>query len=167
MQRDEHHDSTLDGWVPAAARHASDAGELADLAVQRWAFHHVREILPSADIPHDPANVREFPFKPAALEDVRVSGVNGESLNLSQVLEATSTDGLVVLHKGAIVLEHYANGMTERSPHIMMSVSKSMLGLLAGILADRGTLGLSQLVTDIIPGSRPRRGPACQRQATA
>ena len=117
----------------------------------RWAFHHVREILPSADIPHDPANVREFPLKPAALEDVRVSGVNGEALSLSQVLEATSTDGLVVLHKGAIVLEHYANGMTARSPHIMMSVSKSMLGLLAGILAGRGALHLSQLVTDIIP----------------
>ena len=116
-----------------------------------WAFHHVREILPSADIPHDPANVREFPLKPAALEDVRVSGVNGESLSLSQILEATSTDGLVVLHKGAIVLEHYANGMTARSPHIMMSVSKSMLGLLAGILAGRGALHLSQLVTDIIP----------------
>ena len=82
--------------------------------------------------------MREFPLKPAALEDVRISGVNGESLSLSQILEATSTDGLVVLHKGAIVLEHYANGMTARSPHIMMSVSKSMLGLLAGILAGRG-----------------------------
>jgi hypothetical protein len=22
-----------------------------------WAFHHVREILPTADIPHEPANV--------------------------------------------------------------------------------------------------------------
>ena len=24
----------------------------------RWAFQHVREIVPSADIPHDPSNVR-------------------------------------------------------------------------------------------------------------
>ncbi len=117
----------------------------------RWAFHHVREILPSADIPHDPANVQELPLRPAGLEDVRVSGVNGEALSLGQVLAATSTDGLVVLQKGAIVLEHYAHGMTARSPHIMMSVSKSMLGLLAGILAGRGALHLSQLVTDIIP----------------
>ena len=108
----------------------------------RWAFHHVREILPSADIGHDPANVRELPLKPAALEGLRVSGVDGEALTLRQALEATNTDGLVVLHKGAIVLEHYANGMTARSPHILMSVSKSMLGLLAGILADRGVLDL-------------------------
>ena len=117
----------------------------------RWAFHHVREILPSADIAHDPAKVRELPLKPAALEGLRVSGVDGEALTLRQALEATSTDGLVVLHKGAIALEYYANGMTARSPHILMSVSKSMLGLLAGILADRGVLDLSRLVTDIIP----------------
>ena len=95
--------------------------------------------------------MRELPLKPAALEGLRVSGVDGEALTLRQALEATSTDGLVVLHKGAIVLEHYANGMTARSPHILMSVSKSMLGLLAGILADRGVLDLSRLVTDIVP----------------
>jgi CubicO group peptidase (beta-lactamase class C family) len=90
-------------------------------------------------------------LEPAALEGLRVSGVDGEALTLRQALEATSTDGLVVLHKGAIALEYYANGMTARSPHILMSVSKSMLGLLAGILADRGVLDLSRLVTDIIP----------------
>ena len=117
----------------------------------RWAFHHVREILPSVDIAHDPANVCELPFKPAALEGLRVSGIDGETLTLRQALEATSTNGLVVLHKGAIVLEYYADGMTARSPHILMSVSKSMLGLLAGILADRGELDLSRLVTDIVP----------------
>jgi len=37
----------------------------------RWAFHHVREILPSADIAHDPAKVRELPLKPGALEGLR------------------------------------------------------------------------------------------------
>ena len=27
----------------------------------RWAFHHVREIVPSADIPCDPAGAADFP----------------------------------------------------------------------------------------------------------
>jgi CubicO group peptidase (beta-lactamase class C family) len=31
--------------------------------------------------------------------------------------------------------ERYANGMTAETPHILMSVSKSLLGLLAGVLA--------------------------------
>ena len=27
----------------------------------RWAFHHVRELIPTADIPNDPARVRALP----------------------------------------------------------------------------------------------------------
>jgi CubicO group peptidase (beta-lactamase class C family) len=117
----------------------------------RWAFHHVRELLPTADIPHDPANVRELPVRPAGLEKLRITGNAGKALTLDQALKATSTDGLVVLHRGSIVLERYFNGMTERSPHILMSVSKSMLGLVAGILVGNGVLNGSRLVTDVIP----------------
>lgn len=117
----------------------------------RWAFHHVRELLPTADIPHDPAKVRELPVRPAGLEEVRITGTAGKALTLDQALEGTSTDGLVVLHRGSIVLERYFNGMIERSPHILMSVSKSMLGLVAGILVGNGVLNGSRLVTDVIP----------------
>jgi hypothetical protein len=31
----------------------------------QWAFHHVRELLPTADIAHDPAHVRELSARPA------------------------------------------------------------------------------------------------------
>jgi len=117
----------------------------------QWAFHHVRELLPTADIPHDATNVRELPVKMAPLEEVRITGAGEQELTLDQALKATSTDGLVVLHRGSIVLERYFNGMSERSPHIFMSVTKSMLGLLAGILAGHGILNVSQLVTDVIP----------------
>jgi CubicO group peptidase (beta-lactamase class C family) len=117
----------------------------------RWAFHHVRELLPTADIPHDAANVRELPARAAFLEGVRIPGTGAKALTIDQALKATSTDGLVVLHRGAIVLERYFNGMSERSPHIFMSITKSMLGLLAGILAGHGILNVSQLVTDVIP----------------
>jgi CubicO group peptidase (beta-lactamase class C family) len=117
----------------------------------RWGFQHVRELLPTADIAPDPANVRELPARSAALEQLRITGTSGEELTLEQALTATCTDGLVVLHKGSIVLERYFNGMTERSPHILMSVSKSMLGLLAGVLAGQGVLDVSRLVTEVIP----------------
>jgi CubicO group peptidase (beta-lactamase class C family) len=117
----------------------------------RWAFQHVRELLPTADIAPDPANLRELPVRPAALEQLRVTGTSGEELTLDQALTATCTDGLVVLHKGSIVLERYFNGMTKRSPHILMSVSKSMLGLIAGALVGRGVLDTSRLVTEVIP----------------
>ncbi len=108
----------------------------------RWAFHHVREIVPSADIPNQPAGVWALPRQPATLA-------------LGKFIAGTDTDALAVLHRGRIVFEHYANGMSEDTPHILMSVSKSILGLLAGILADRGALDVERPVTDIIPELRP------------
>lgn len=119
----------------------------------RWAFHHVRELLPTADIAHDPAHVRRLAATPtpSGLADLVVPGADGRPRPLADVLAATATDGLVVLHKGAIAYEHYAHGMTARAPHILMSVSKSMLGLLAGVLVGRGVLALGRPVAEIIP----------------
>ncbi|MEM1162330.1 MAG: serine hydrolase [Pseudomonadota bacterium] len=69
----------------------------------------------------------------------------------SDFFAATHTDGLVILHNGALVHESYANGMTASDPHICMSVSKSMLGLLAGTLAKSGDLDLSSNAATYIP----------------
>jgi hypothetical protein len=115
-----------------------------------WAFQHVREIVPSADIPNDPANVRDLPLAPADLSGLAVQWA-GENHSLAAVLERTTTDGFVVLHKGQLVFEHYAHEMTAATPHILMSVSKSMLGLLAGILIDQKILDETALVTDYVP----------------
>src|SRR5262245_46873657 len=108
-------------------------------------------LLPTADIPHDSANVRELPVKTASLDRLSFTGPDGKKLTLDQALQATNTDGIVVLHRGSIVLERYFNGMIEHSPHIFMSVTKSMLGLLAGILVERRILDVSQPVRKIIP----------------
>jgi CubicO group peptidase (beta-lactamase class C family) len=119
-----------------------------------WAFHHVREILPTADIPHDPANVHELPERPHDLSRLPIAIPAGDAIPLARFLSDSSTDGIVVLHKGNIVFEHYANGMTARSPHILMSVSKSMLALVAGILVGRGELDVDRPVTDYVPEVR-------------
>jgi CubicO group peptidase (beta-lactamase class C family) len=140
----------MDGFPPRADMQVTLAN-WRTAPFNQWAFHHVRELLPTADIPHDAANVRELPVKPVSFAGMRIPAAGATELTLDQVLNATSTDGLVVLYRGSIVLERYFNGMRQWSPHIMMSVSKSMLGLLAGVLAGRGILNVSQLVTDIIP----------------
>jgi hypothetical protein len=100
----------------------------------RWAFHHVRELVPSADIPHNPARVRALPRADAALA-------------IDPFLGETDTDGMAIVHRGRLVFERYAHGMTEETPHILMSVSKSMLGLLAYDLR----LDDERLATDFIP----------------
>src|SRR5262245_6897096 len=109
-----------------------------------WAFHHVRELIPSADIAHDSRSIR-------ALEAGRVDFA---PLEIDSFLRETDTDGMAIVHRGRLVFERYANGMTEETPHILMSVSKSMLGTLMEILAERGALRLDAAVTDVIPEVR-------------
>ena len=116
-----------------------------------WAFQHVREIVPSADIPNDPRNVWELAEKPVDLRGIQLESADGGPIEFSRFLELTGTDGLVVVHRGRIVAESYRNGMIAETPHILMSVSKSLLGLLAGILAERGELDVEAVVTDYIP----------------
>lgn len=116
-----------------------------------WAFHHVREIIPTAEIAHDPDRIRHLPSAGAGLGGLHVDAGDGRRFDLVQALAATETDGIVVLKDGRVVLEHYANGMTKRSPHILMSVSKSILGLVAGILQARGVLDVDGPVTDYVP----------------
>ncbi|MGH7388352.1 MAG: serine hydrolase domain-containing protein [Candidatus Rokuibacteriota bacterium] len=117
----------------------------------RWAFHHVREIVPSADIPHDPDTALGLPSAPVDMGTLRIDGDGGRALSLDEFLDETNTDGVVIVHRDRIVFERYANGMTAESPHILMSVSKSLLGLLAGVLAARGDLEPDRPVTDVVP----------------
>ena len=116
----------------------------------RWAFQHVRELVPSADIANDPNRVRTLPQASIDLSGVRVPDGDG-ALSFDAFLERTGTDALVVLHRGRLVYEHYANAMTAATPHILMSVSKSVLGLLVGILAGRGELDPEAPVTAYVP----------------
>ena len=106
-----------------------------------WAFHHVREIIPSADISNDPTDVWEL--KPNTMDT--------SSLGLDNAMVSTDCDAIVVLHKDKLIHESYSNGMTSRDPHILMSVSKSMLGLVAGTLIERGELAESDLITKHLP----------------
>jgi len=100
----------------------------------RWAFHHVRELIPTADIANDPSRVRSLPAAP-------------EKLFEGSFLAETDTDGIVVLHRGRLLFEQYFNGMTPETPHILMSVTKSMLGLLIGRL----DIDLERPVADVLP----------------
>lgn len=104
----------------------------------RRAFHHVRELIPTADIPNDAYRIRPL--------ERHATDFSGEALGLEVFIRETETDGLAIVHRGRLVFERYGNGMTEETPHILMSVSKSLLGVLVE------TLGLEKrLVTDVLP----------------
>jgi hypothetical protein len=113
----------------------------------RWAFHHVRELVPSADIPNDAAAVRSLPEQFIDFTALRIDPDSGEALGLEAFLRETQTDGMAIVQRGRLILERYANGMSVETPHILMSVSKSMLGL----LISRIGLDVERKVVDFIP----------------
>jgi CubicO group peptidase (beta-lactamase class C family) len=112
-----------------------------------WAFSHVREIIQTADIPNDPADVWQLRSDLQDLTDLPID----DGLNLKDYLDATYTDAFIVIHKGNIIAEEYRNAAGAQKPHILMSVSKSMLGALSGILADRGILDTASPITEYVP----------------
>jgi CubicO group peptidase (beta-lactamase class C family) len=116
----------------------------------RWAFQHVREIIASAAIPNAAERVWALPSAHADLSRFSFEH-EGKRLGFDAFLQATDTDGIVVLHRGVVIVEAYARGMTRQTPHILMSVSKSLLGILAGILADKGILDPDEPVTRLVP----------------
>ena len=116
----------------------------------RWGFQHVREIVPSADIPHAPGHIWVLPSAPADLSAFSFQH-DGARLDFDKFLAASDTDGIVILHRGAVIAERYAHGMARAMPHILMSVSKSLLGVAAGILAGKGALDPDRPVTRFIP----------------
>lgn len=116
----------------------------------RWAFSNVCELVPSSIIRNDPLNTGAL--SPSSSNINEFSIYDGDKqLDLEQWIDATYGDGLIIIKDGNIVHESYSGATDVRSPHILMSVSKSILGLIVGILEKKGSMNLSDTVEKIIP----------------
>src|SRR4051794_35198137 len=77
----------------------------------RWAFQHVRELLPTAEVWVGRTAPHELRRKERDLDGIAVALPDGTPGTLVQLLDETYTDGFLVLKSGAIVYERYFNGM--------------------------------------------------------
>ena len=117
----------------------------------RWSFLHMREVLPTAEVWRGLSATRPLERSERPLGTLKLKSPSGESVNLNEFLSDTFTDGFLVLRHGKIAFETYQNGMDERTLHLSQSVAKSVTGMTAGILAGRGVLDPTQLVTHYLP----------------
>jgi CubicO group peptidase (beta-lactamase class C family) len=104
-----------------------------------WGYRHTRELIPTARI--------AGAAQPSPLDAEPRGGLPAERL----FAELPHTDGVVVLHRGALLLERYARGQRPDDVHLMQSVSKSITGTLAGVLVDDGALQPEDHVTRHVP----------------
>ena len=129
---------TLDNWQ--------------DAPYNRWSFKHLREVIPTQRIARG-AMSRELPRRddPPSLDEVPVSRLGAGDSTFGAVLEDTWTDAVLVMHDGHVVLERYSADMSPHTPHLLMSVSKSIVGCVAGILATQGLLDTDAQVNYYVP----------------
>ncbi len=106
----------------------------------RWGFLHTRELVPTARIGRGGAGAFELEHHQRDLGSITFEPPGGGHMTVTEMLDQTSTDGFLVLHRGQIVTEHYGNGLTSSTTHLLQSVSKSVAGTVAGILVGRGLL---------------------------
>jgi CubicO group peptidase (beta-lactamase class C family) len=116
----------------------------------RWSFQHVRQLIPSARISRGRGPVRELPADPADLDGLTFETSQG-TITLAGLLARSYVDGFLVLHRGRIVTEQYFNGMERDTPHLLQSVSKSVVGGVAGVLVGTGRLEPEAPLTDYLP----------------
>ncbi len=116
----------------------------------RWTFSHMREVLPTVNIPRD-AN-RHLPLEKS---DDLVAGFSvvfqERERSIDEIASDQYIDGLLVLSGDEILFEKYYGYLREDRPHLMNSISKSVVGLVAGKLAAQGVIDLDKPVAHYVP----------------
>jgi len=117
----------------------------------RWAMNHYREMAPTKTVRRAPSPSVLPQGRTAALDRLTFKALTGEEANWADAFASIHTDGLCVLHKGQIVYERYWGACRPEQPHLVMSVTKSFVGLLAQILVQEGRLDDTKRVPHYIP----------------
>ena len=133
---------TLDNW--------QSEGQL------NWTFQHMAEIFPTVAISRGAGLAPRLPRIAYEPDGLPVRAPDGDTLSVHSVMASTDTDGWLVVHDhpswGAQVLvERYPDGMDPATLHLMMSVSKSVVGITVGALVAQGVIATEAPVTHYVP----------------
>lgn len=78
----------------------------------RWAFQHISEIIPTANISRGSGIPTALTRMPLDISSLVFKNHDGEEMTIKEMLDATYTDGFIVLQDGKVLFEKYYNGMT-------------------------------------------------------
>lgn len=119
----------------------------------RLGLHQIERFVRHRPIERGSAPTRELPFSSTPLDwqTVTVPGADNSFVTADDFLKQTHTDGIVVLHGDEIVFERYTGDFEPTARHIIMSISKSFCGMLAGVLAVNDGLDLKAPVVTYVP----------------
>lgn len=144
----------MDGFPPAKDKIVSAKnGSFFEFPALRYSVNHMREFLPTREVRASKEDYAEFKVK----HDKNIDSVEflpwdeERPITWEESLERNYTDGIIVLHKGAIVYEKYFGGLKPDGLHAAMSVSKSFTGTIASVLIAENRLNPDELVSTYVP----------------
>jgi CubicO group peptidase (beta-lactamase class C family) len=102
--------------------------------------------LPTQRVSRGDGPVRVLPSRPADVLAIAVTRYDGTRATVADVLADTNTDAFAITRNGVVI----ATGGVLDQPQAMFSISKSVVGCVAAILADRGVLDFDLPVTHYV-----------------
>lgn len=119
----------------------------------RWSFSNFRQLVPTRVVGRGAGPVCELPrAERDDIDGLRFTPLHGGAeMRWAESLASNYTDGIVVLHQGRIVHERYFGALDADRPHIAMSLTKSVIGLLGASLLAEGRLTEHSPVAQAVP----------------
>lgn len=114
-----------------------------------WAFRNTEHILPTAVVEAG-ETATTLPFAPNQRFDPIIRHEN-RRLGWTDYLVAVHATSAIVVRNGRIVAETYRDGMRASDRHTLFSITKSVIGLTALLLADTGRIDLRKPVGAYVP----------------
>jgi CubicO group peptidase (beta-lactamase class C family) len=119
----------------------------------QWAFQHVPELVPVAEI--TAASALEEPVtEPGLIASLSIHLPDGSEMTALEHLKRSGADCFVMMRDGVVLDEWLAPHAQAGRPHLVFSVSKSITGMLAGIAVGDGLLDPEAKVTDYVKVKR-------------
>lgn len=103
-----------------------------------WSLQHMTELFPSRTVSRD-GPIHDLPRAAATLEGLRFER-DGETVGLDAFFEHNHSQGMVVLHRGKLVFERYAEGADPTTRFTSWSVAKSFTSTLVGLAVADGLI---------------------------
>lgn len=119
----------------------------------RWSVSNFRQLMPTVNV----SRGLGAPSPLARQLDTRIDSLAvvpsaaSQALSWRQTLDATYTDGILVLHRGTVVYERYFGVLKDNGQHAAMSVTKSVVGTLGAMLVADGTLDANKKIVEYVP----------------
>ena len=117
----------------------------------RHSFQHMSALFSTQTIRRRNEPAVAFAYALEDLSELTYPVSKGATKPLQHFLDSTFTDAFLVLKAGVIVTEEYRNNMQDSTQHLLNSVSKSFVGMLAGIAVEDGLLDTSKYVSAYLP----------------